>query len=223
MNRHGDKILIIAAHPDDEVLGCGGIIQEYKKKGAIVCVCIVTDGSSAQYEGDEKIKEQKYQECQKANKILEVDQIINLGFPDMNLDTVSHCDLNKKIEEVVNGFKPNVIYTHSSLDINKDHFLVNQSTMIIARPGKEWLKEVYEYEVLSSTEWQRYDAFAPNVFLKIDSFIETKIKAFEQYRTEIRKHPHPRSPEGIRLLAGYRGLQSGYQYAEAFKLVISYR
>jgi N-acetylglucosamine malate deacetylase 1 len=218
------KVLILAAHPDDEVLGCGGIIQKYKKESnSKVYVCIITDGSSTQYQKNIKIRKQKNEECQKANRLLGVNEIIRLDFPDMNLDTVPHFKLNLKIEEIVEKIKPNVLFTHSSIDINKDHFLINQSTAVITRPGKSYLEKIYEYEVLSSTEWQRDSAFIPNTYVNITSYIKKKIESFKQYKTEVRKYPHPRSPEGVKILARYRGLQSGYLFAEAFKLLMSYK
>lgn len=218
-----NRILILAAHPDDEVLGCGGIIQKYKEENSLVFVCIVTDGSSTQYPNNPGIVKQKEKQCKLANNILGVDKVIRLNFPDMKLDTIPHFKLNQKLEEVVESIKPNILYTHSSLDVNKDHLLINQSTQVVIRPGKLYLKKVYEYEVLSSTEWQKNYAFNPNSFVDITRFIKTKIEAFKAYQTEIRTYPHPRSQEGIEILAKYRGLQAGYKYAEAFKLLVSYR
>jgi len=223
MNKSRNVVLILAAHPDDEVLGCGGVIQKHKKEDSIVYVCIITDGSSTQYKGSSKITKKKYKECEIANKILGVNEVVYLNFPDMRLDTIPHFKLNLKIEEIINKIKPNILYTHSSVDVNKDHFLINQSTMVVIRPGKQYLKEVYEYEVLSSTEWQRNFAFVPNTFIDISAFIKTKIESFKEYKTEIRDYPHSRSLEGIEILASYRGLQAGYKYAEAFKLVMSYK
>lgn len=223
MNKDSKKILILAAHPDDEVLGCGGVIQRYKESKNEIYVCIVTDGSSTQYSGNKKIARQKDVECEKANKLLGVKRVFRLNFPDMKLDTIPHFEVNNKINEIVEKIKPNVIYTHSSLDVNKDHYFVNQSTQVVVRPGKSYLVKVYEYEVFSSTEWARDKAFIPNTFVNIEKYIDKKIEGFKKYRTEVRKYPHPRSPEGIKSLAKYRGLQSGYKYAEAFRLVIEYK
>lgn len=218
-----NKVLILAAHPDDEVLGCGGTIRKYKEENSKVFVCFVTDGSSTQYAYNPKLIRQKEKECELANKILGVDEIIKLNLPDMKLDTIPHFKLNQKLEKVIDEIKPNILYTHSSTDINKDHFLINLSTLITIRPGKLYLEKVYEYEVLSSTEWQRNSAFIPNSFVDITRFIDLKIKSFTKYKTEIREYPHPRSPQGIRTLAKYRGIQSGYKYAEAFKLLLEYK
>ena len=182
-----NKVLILAAHPDDEVLGCGGVIQKHKEENSRVFVCFVTDGSSTQYADNSKIVRQKNKECKLANKILGVDKIMRLNLPDMKLDTLPHFKLNQKLEEIIDKIRPNILYTHSSTDINRDHFLINQATLIIIRPGKSYLEKVYEYEVLSSTEWQRNSAFIPNSFVDIASFIDTKIEAFKEYKTEIRK------------------------------------
>jgi len=223
MNNKKNKILILAAHPDDEVLGCGGVIQKHKKEDANIFVCIITDGSSVQYPNNTQIALKKKKECELANKILDVDHLIYLDLPDMQLDTIPHFELNKKLEIIIEKIKPNIIYTHSPNDLNKDHFLINQSSMIVTRLRKPYLKEIYEYEVLSSTEWNRNSIFIPNTFVNITDFIEKKIESFKKYQTEIRKYPHPRSEEEIKILARYRGIQSGYKYAEAFKLVLSYK
>ena len=222
MSKFVNRVLVLAAHPDDEVLGCGGVIQKYKKDNSEVYVCIITDGSSSQYKNNDEIAKQKDKECVAANKLLGVNEVIRLNFPDMNLDTVPHFKLNLKIEEVVEKIKPNILYTHSSADVNKDHVLVNQSTMVVARPGKDYLKEVYAYEVLSSTEWFRNSPFQPNVFVNIEPFIKKKIKAFLKYETETRPYPHPRCKKGIETLAQYRGLQTGKKFAEAFELIIKH-
>ena len=219
-----NNILIFAAHPDDEILGCGGVIQKYKEEGQIVIVCIVTDGSSSQYK-DSTILDKKRKESVLANQQLKTDKVIYLNFPDMKLDIVSHVELNRALDNVCSMVKPRIIFTHSATDLNNDHLLINKSTQIITRPtsDKKYLKEVFEYEILSSTEWNIRSVFKPNTFFDIEKYIDKKIEAFKVYKTENRKHPHPRSPEGIRALAMYRGLQSGYKYAEAFKLLRSFR
>ncbi len=219
-----NNILIFAAHPDDEILGCGGVIQKYREEGLSAVVCIVTDGSSSQYK-DPTILDKKKKESALANQQLKTDKVIYLNFPDMKLDTVSHVELNKALEDICSMVKPRIIFTHSATDLNNDHLLINKSTQIITRPtsDKKYLKEVFEYETLSSTEWNIRSVFKPNTFFDIEKYIDKKIEAFKLYKTENRKYPHPRSPEGIRTLARYRGLQSGYKYAEAFRLLRSFR
>ena len=217
-----NTILILAAHPDDEILGCGGVIQKHVKAGDSVIVIIVTDGSSSQYPHDKVKADERIQACKDANLFLGVSRVLFLNFPDMKLDSVSQIDINNKIAEVVNEVKPNVIYTHSKTDLNNDHRIVAQSSEIICRPGSSSIRKMYSYEVLSSTEWSFNHVFQPNVFIDIESFIENKIEAFRFYKTEHRPYPHSRSFEGIQILAQYRGLQSGVKAAEAFKLIASY-
>lgn len=215
-------MLIFAAHPDDETIGCGGAIQKHAAEGYAVTVCIVTDGSSSQYPNDAEKARSKADECDAAMRMLGVSDVIRLELPDMKLDTVPHADLNNRLEEVVNRVKPSVIYTHSRLDLNKDHAAIAESIDVVCRPGKPFLRKVLAYEVLSSSEWSKMGMFDPNVFIDIGSYLDKKIAAFKSYKTELRPYPHPRSPEGLKILAQYRGLQAGMKAAEAFTLIQSY-
>jgi len=216
------KILVFAAHPDDEVLGCGGIIQHFVKEGSNVVVCILTDGWTTQYSDNPILGNKKKSESVFANKLLGVDKVIQLDFPDMKLDQVSHAEINKKLQQIIDEVKPEIIFTQSNSDLNLDHQQLYLSTMVATRPGNKYLKKVYTYEVGSSSEWNPQEAFIPNVFFDISSFIDKKIESFQEYKSEIRDFPHPRSAEGIRVLAKLRGMQSGYKFAESFKLIRSY-
>lgn len=222
MSSTNKTILILAAHPDDEVLGCGGIIQKYVQQGDRVVIGIVTDGSSSQYPGDEAKYKVKIEECKKANKLLGVSDVELPDFPDMKLDTVSHAELNNKINSLVEKIKPNIIHTHSHFDLNLDHVAVARATDVVCRPGKVYLEKVLAYEVPSSSEWSRNNIFQPNTFADIEKYLNQKVAALLIYKTECRDYPHPRSPEGVKIFAQYRGLQSGFNAAEAFKLIISY-
>lgn len=215
-------ILILAAHPDDEVLGCGGVIQKHVQQGDKVFVGIITDGSSSQYPGDKIKHGEKIEECKKANELLGVSEVEFLDLPDMRLDTVSHAELNNKINSLVEKIMPNIIYTHSYSDLNLDHVAIARSTDVVCRPGKTYLEKLFAYEVPSSSEWSRNDTFQPNTFIDIDAYLEQKIAALLIYKTEYRDYPHPRSQKGVNILAQYRGLQAGFKAAEAFKLVVSY-
>lgn len=217
------KVLIFAAHPDDEILGCSGVIQKYIKNNDRVVTCVVTDGSSSQYPGNKKVQLKKRKECKAANKYLGIDEVIFLDFPDMRLDTVSHVDLNNELKRVFDTIHPDVIYTHSADDLNNDHKCICNSIRIIARPGSKYLQRVYEYEVLSSSELSRDAAFLPNTFVELDEkMLKKKKKAFSFYTSEVRTFPHARSNQGIETLAMYRGIQSGYYFAEAFRLIVDY-
>lgn len=215
-------VLILAAHPDDEILGCGGVMAKYSKQGYEIHVGIVTDGSSTQYAGNESLALQKIRECEEANAMLGVKKVHYLNLPDMRLDTLAHVEINKKIEELVNLLKPHIIFTHAADDINMDHREVFKSTMVATRPGRPHLERVYTYEVPSSSEWNVNQPFIPNVFIDISSSIKKKVEAFSVYKSEIREYPHPRSGEGIEAYSKYRGIASGMKYAEAFNLIKEY-
>jgi LmbE family N-acetylglucosaminyl deacetylase len=213
--------LILAAHTDDDILGVGGTIQYLKDKDYKIVVCRITDGSSTQYDKNPELQEQREKEYLEAIRILNIDEIVKLGFPDMKLDSVPHFLLNRKLSEVVENIKPNVIFTHNKNDLNKDHQLIHDSTLVISRPLNKYLKKVFSFEILSSSEWNFENPFIPTHFIDISKYLDKKIKAFFSMKTELREYPHPRSPEGIKVLAQYRGMQSGYKYAEAFKIIRS--
>lgn len=222
MNRQLQKVLIFAAHPDDEVLGCGGVIQHWVKREAKVYVCIVTEGSSSQYPNDQSMIDKKKRHAQKANQILGVHKVIFLDLPDMRLDTVPHVILNRELESVINHIKPDIIYTHSASDLNLDHQKIHYSTLVATRPFSSTIKTVYAYEVPSSSEQNREEPFTPNVFLNIEPYIKKKLRAMNCYTSELKIYPHPRSLLGIETLARYRGMSAYMLFAEAFQLLLSY-
>jgi len=217
------KVLIFAAHPDDEILGCGGTISVLSKEGYEIFTCVVTDGETSRRPKNSinAIKKKK-EECSKANKIIGVKEVIFLGLPDMKLDTIPHMDLNKAMEEIINRIKPSIIFTHSPIDLNNDHVLIFHATMVTCRPDKGFIEKIFSYEVLSSTEWSHTGQFDPNVYINLEqNVLNRKIRAFKIYHNELRKYPHPRSEEGIITLAQYRGMQAGQKYSEAFRLIKS--
>jgi len=216
------KILIFAAHPDDEILGVGGTIQYLKERNAHITVCLVTDGSSTQYKNNPTIWEQKKQEYTRALNLLNIDDIIHLDYPDLQLDTIPHYQLNEKLENIINLVKPDTIFTHSENDLNKDHRLIYDATTIITRSSHGFIKKVYCYEVLSSSEWNTEKPFIPTHFVNIEKYIDKKKEAFSILESEVREYPHPRSLQGIEILAKYRGLQGRHKYAESFKLIKAY-
>jgi len=219
-------ILILSAHPDDEVLGIGGSIQYFKEQGYQVEVCCVTDGSSTQYKNNSQISSQKNLEHEQAFRLLNIDRLIRLSFPDMQLDTVPHYLLNEELSKVFSEVKPEIIFTHSEHDLNKDHRLIYDSSLVITRfvhrPENSFFKKLMSYEVLSSSEWNMEKPFLPNFFINIEKYLSKKKEAFSYFKTEIRPYPHSRSLEGIDALAKYRGLQSGFRFAEGFKIIKSF-
>lgn len=221
-----ERILVIAAHPDDEVLGMGGTIAKSVSAGSEVALLIVTDGSTSQYKDNPeltKIIETKKKETENAADILGISKIYYGNLPDMKLDTVPHTEVNAAIEHVIDDFKPSVVYTHFGGDINKDHQCVYQSSMVACRPvcGQN-VKKIYSYSVPSSTEWNAQNTlniFTPNVFVDITGeWAERKYRAMEAYKTELREYPHPRSIKTLEFFDRAVGLQVGLECAESFVL-----
>lgn len=220
------KVLVIAAHPDDEVYGMGGTMAKLAARGHEVHVLIVTDGCTAQYAGRPdmpEIIEKKHAEALEANRLLGVKEVRFGTFPDMRLDTVPHVEVNRLIEEAVDAVQPEAVYTHFYGDVNLDHQMVYRSTLVAARPAVgQCVKELYCYSVPSSTEWSPQlarTAFLPNAMVDITGFEEKKEQALLAYRTEIREYPHPRSARYVRETDRACGLQWGMGPSEAFVIL----
>lgn len=218
------KVLVIVAHPDDEVLGMGGTIAKYVSSGVEVALLVVTDGSTSQYKNDprlNKIMEDKKKETENAAEILGISKVFYGGQPDMKLDITEHTEVNAVIETVIDEFDPDIVYTHFEGDVNKDHQCVYESTLVACRPvpGQK-IKELYSFSVPSSTEWSPQNSktvFVPNVYVDIEGvFSEKKYIAMAAYKTELRDYPHPRSVETLRILDQAAGLQVGLKCAESF-------
>lgn len=218
------RVLIVAAHPDDEVLGVGGTISKYIANGANVKVLIVTDGSTSQYRGDpelNKIIEAKKAQTQKAAELLGVSEVIYGGLPDMKLDTVAHIEVNAVIEKVIDEFCPDVVFTHFYGDANKDHRCVYESTIVACRTTPDQcVKELYSYFVPSSTDWNvqnQNTVFMPTAFINISGeCAEKKYQAMSAYEAELRSYPHPRSVEAIQIFDKANGAHVGVESAECF-------
>ena len=205
------KILVIAPHPDDEVLGMGGTIKKLSKKNKII-LCVVSEGATAQYK-DKKMIKVRRDSCKKTAKILGISQTIFLDYPDMRLN-LSHLDINKKLEEIVEKYRPEIVYTAPKNDLNLDHQMVFNSTLVACRP-KSGVKQILCYEIQGNTKVP----FAPNVFENIEKEFPYKIKGFKMYKSEIEEFPNPRSIAAIENLAIQRGVESGTKKAEAFELI----
>ena len=220
------KALVIAAHPDDEVLGMGGTIAKLVKAGCVVDVLIVTDGSSAQYRDSDhlaEIIEAKKKETRNCVDVLGIRDIHYGELPDMKLDTTPHIRINQVIEEVIDKVQPDAVFTHFWGDVNCDHQNVYKSTLVAVRPVMgQVVKELYCYRVPSSTEWTPNKAdtmFMPNYFVDIEQYAEQKYKAFSCYSTELREYPHPRSVQYLRENDKVVGLRVGLLAAEEFVLL----
>ncbi len=214
-------VLVVAAHMDDEALGCGGAIARHAANGDEVHACYMTDSSTSQYVGDDSKLSAKYEQAKEVADILGLSQLHHLDFPDMRLDSVPIPDLASGVAEVTRAIAPEIVYTHHPGDRNKDHSLTYEATLVAARPYPgQTIRRVLTYEVLSSTEWgEQHLPFIPNCFVEIGDWIEAKIRAMGCYVDELRDPPHPRSLEGIRIHARDRGMSAGLEYAEAFCIV----
>ena len=219
-----DKLLIIVAHPDDEVLGCGGTVAKFTR-GRTVYSLILGKGISSRFGNREKeFKSKQFEKIKisidKAVKILGIQKTFVFNFPDNKFDTVALLDIVKVVEKIKNEVKPDIICTHHRNDLNIDHRITYDAVLTACRPiGKKTVKEIYSFEILSSTEWNYPNTFNPNVFVNISKTIDKKIEALKCYETELREFPHPRSEEMVKSVAKRWGSVVGLNYAEAFETV----
>ena len=219
------KILIIAAHPDDEVLGCFGAVARMVKEGDEAYTLILGEGKTSRDER-RSVENKKAElnvlnrEIEKANSVINIKKIFIEHFPDNRFDSVDLLDIVKAILKVKEEIKPDIIFTHYENDLNIDHQITYQAVVTATRPMEdESVKEIYSFEVLSSTEWNYPLSFSPDLFFDISETIKLKKEAMKQYNSELCQFPHPRSIEGIELNAKYHGMRVGKAYVEAFKTV----
>jgi N-acetylglucosamine malate deacetylase 1 len=219
-------VLVVAAHPDDEALGCGGTIARHVAAGDRVHVQFMSDGVASRADENEANSADKLRRREEA---LAAAQVLGLAlprfadFPDNRLDTVPLLELVKCVEETVEDLAPNVVYTHHGGDLNVDHRLVHDAVLTACRPlpGRK-VRAIYAFEVLSSTEWASPAAsrgFQPNRFVEITAEMETKLTALACYGSEMRPPPHARSLEAVKAMATLRGASAGVPKAEAFAVL----
>lgn len=216
------RIMVVAAHPDDEVLGCGGTIARHVDKGDQVHIVFMADGVTSRQALTEHDLSKRNKAAHESCKILGTHSPKFLGFPDNKMDTVALLDVVQALEKEIDKIQPSVIYTHHAEDLNVDHRITHQAVLTAGRPQPEsYINEIYSFEVLSSTEWVSPSAkniFIPNCFVDISKVIERKIKALNAYVDEMRDFPHTRSVDTVQLLAKYRGSTVGIRCAESFKI-----
>jgi len=219
------KILIVASHPDDEVLGCFGTVARLIKEGYDAYTLILGEGKTSRDE-QRIVKNKKDEivvlntEIQKANDTIGIKKVFIESFPDNRFDSVDLIDIVKVVSKVKEVVEPDIIFTHFENDLNIDHHITYQAVLTATRPMEdECVKEIYSFEILSSTEWNYPLSFSPDTYFDISDTIDLKIKAMEEYTSELCEYPHPRSLEGIKLNAKYQGMRVGKQYVEAFKSV----
>jgi len=220
VSRHA---LVVAAHPDDEVLGVGGAMANHIRRGDRVTVLIMTDGVTARHD----VTAPQKAAVRKACGVLGVDDVRFADLPDQRLDGMPLLEVIRPISELVKELRPQVVYTHHRGDANQDHRAIFAATLVAVRPvDGNPVERVLCYEVASSTEWGppfSEWAFLPNVYVDISAALEAKLQAMEAYRetyqSEVKPYPHPRSPEALSIYAQHRGVNVGMQAAEAFMLV----
>lgn len=219
------KVLVVVAHPDDEVLGCGATIARHANSGDEVHVIILAEGVTSRDNTRVRVmRNAELSELAKnaelANKVLGVHSHSLHDLPDNRLDSINLLDVTKLIENYVQSIKPEILYTHHAGDVNIDHRIIHEAVVTATRPQPgQSVKTLLFFEVPSSTEWQTPGSampFLPNWFVDVTSTLDVKIKALESYQSEMRSWPHSRSYEAVQYLARWRGASIGCEAAEAF-------
>lgn len=224
MNR---KVLIVAAHPDNEILGVGGTVLRHVAEGDTVHVMILAEGLTSRDDHRDlaACKDELallHSATKKAADFMGVQKVLIGDFPDNCMDTVALLEVVKSVEAEINSFVPDLVYTHHAGDVNIDHKITHDAVLTACRPlPGQSVNQILFFETLSSTEWQIMTSdkiFIPNYYVDIESYIEKKLEALHYYETEMRQYPHSRSYEAIKILAQYRGFTIGKLAAEAFEV-----
>lgn len=220
------NILVFAAHPDDEILGVGGTLSKHVLEGDRCFVVILGEGITSRYinenEHEHSEKEVLYKNSYLAKSVIGYEELYLEKLPDNRFDKLDILNIIKIVEKYIDKIEPDIIYTHYLYDLNVDHRITCEAVMTASRPiGEKYVKEIYCFNTLSSTEWNFSckDKFSPNYFVDITSTINKKIDAMKCYEDEIRKFPHPRSIEGIKIQAQINGTVISRPYCEAFEVM----
>jgi LmbE family N-acetylglucosaminyl deacetylase len=220
------RVLLIAPHPDDEVLGAGGTLAKHSKEKDEVYLCIVTKAYTPDW--SKEFIEGRRKEVLRANKVLGIKRTFFLDFPTVKLDTVPQKELNDSVSKCVRDLEPDIVYIPHRGDVNHDHRLIFDAALVATRPPRPppgplvSIRKVLCYETPSETDFAaplREMVFVPNIYVDITKTIGTKIRALGVYKSEIRKFPHPRSTTLLWALARKRGAEAGMKAAEAFMLI----
>jgi LmbE family N-acetylglucosaminyl deacetylase len=217
-----ESLLIVAAHPDDEVLGCGGTIARHTAEGSTVNVIFLADGVTSRDRADSAERQRRQAAAHQAANCLGIHSVQFHDFPDNRLDTIELIKIVQTIEQAIAQHQPDTVLTHHAGDVNIDHQRVHQAVVTACRPQPGHpVRTLLFFEVPSSTEWQppgSAPAFTPNWFVDISSTLDCKLKALDAYAEELRVWPHPRSLQAVEALARWRGATVGVEAAEAFIL-----
>lgn len=219
------RVLAVVAHPDDEVLGCGGTLRKHADRGDEVYVCFLADGEGSRQQSSGKLEALvtgREQSARKAAEILGVSEVFSHRFPDNRMDSIDLLQIVQAVEQHVSDLRPQVVYSHHAGDVNVDHRLAHQAVVTACRPqpGNQ-VQALLFFETASSTEWQTSASlmpFVPNWYVDISDTLPAKIEALSAYAEEMRPWPHVRSTEGLKHLAHWRGCSVGVDAAEAFML-----
>src|SRR5215471_8667233 len=209
-------VLAIAAHPDDEVLGCGGVLALHARAGDPVTVIIACEGESLRY-GGAGVGQDSH--IRRAAEKLGVRDVRHLRFPDQALDTLRLTELIAPLEAVVREVRPRVVYCQHGGDVNRDHHLLFQATLVATRPTEACIEAVYAFDTASSTEWAFPRTFVPDTWVDISATLEAKLAAMACYESELRPYPHPRSLQALEYRARAFGNQVCMEAAEVFMTV----
>ena len=218
---HGNNILFVAPHPDDEVLGCGGTMKKLSDLGGNIHVLIITRGKPEKY-SDERILKVR-NEAMAAHKILGVSETRFLDFPAPDLDKISLAEISEAISGIIIEFKIDTLFLPHRGDIHHDHKIVFNAGLVASRPTNNCtVKRIYSYETLSETEWAvptSDEIFIPTCFINISGVFSLKTEAMKCFKSQLRNFPNPRSLKSIEALANYRGSTVGCSHAEAFMTI----
>jgi LmbE family N-acetylglucosaminyl deacetylase len=209
----GRSVLVFAAHPDDEILGCGGTLALHSQESDNVVVVIACEGESLRY-GEQGVGQSNHTD--RAMEILGIAEVVRLGFSDQRLDTITLTDLIEPLEDVVRRVRPSVVYTQWGGDINVDHRILFDAMLVATRPTETFIDSIRAFDTASSTEWAYPRSFVPDTFVDISRTLEKKIEAMSCYVSELRPYPHPRSLEALANRARFWGNQNCLDAAEAF-------
>lgn len=225
-----DRVLVVVAHPDDEVLGCGATLHKLVSQGKQVRILIMGEGSSCRFPIEELNSQevietitQRQSFADAAMKVLGINDVVYGSLPCGRFDDQPIIDIGKTIEHHIAEFQPETLITHFGKDNNSDHRHTFDAVGAATRPVTGMpVKTVLSMETLTATEWRFVDAFSPNFFVDVTDHMDAKIKAFDCYfETEGKPFPYPRCGEGLETLAKFRGMQVGLNRAEAFHIVRS--
>lgn len=219
-------VAVIAAHPDDEVLGCGGTIARMASEGYSVHVLLMADGESSRVDSPKMVDSDRLEGRNasriRACEILGCASTQQLVLTDNRMDSLELLDIVKLIEAFLNKYRPVTVFTHHSGDVNIDHRIVHDAVITACRPQPRFsVRELFFFEVPSSTEWRppsSGELFRPNWFVDISQTLDIKLQALGAYHDELRPFPHPRSLRAVEALATWRGATVGVNAAEAFIL-----